>query len=130
MAGSAEGEVAAAAKENSHVTAPHAFPVNELVSVLLAELFAVAKLLHRTFFAHEVFRLEIIRILRFHSLGTVLHAAKVGILALEALVECALVQGVLGQFAIVDIAFGHDSTLSVVALLYSYLLAEAGDSLL
>ena len=51
MAGSAEGKVASAAKENSHVAAPHALPVNKFVTVLLAECFSVAKLFHGTFSA-------------------------------------------------------------------------------
>ena len=91
MTGSAEGEITSAAKEHRHGTASHAFPVNELVSVFLAEIFTVAKLLHSTFLAQEALWVEIIRILRFQCLGTVLHTAKVRLLALEALVECALV---------------------------------------
>ena len=96
MAGGAEGVVTSAAEEHSHGAAPHAFPVNELVSVLLAELFAVAKLFHRALFAHEVLWGEVIGIFRFQCLGTVLHATEVRLLALEALVECAGVHGELG----------------------------------
>ena len=60
MTGSAEGKVASFAKEHSHVAASHAFPVNEFVSVLLAESFAVAKFFHSTFLAHEVLWVKII----------------------------------------------------------------------
>ena len=62
MTGSAEGEITSAAKEHRHGTASHAFPVNELVSVFLAEIFTVAKFLHSTFFANEFLRQKIIGI--------------------------------------------------------------------
>ena len=113
MTGSAECIVTSPAKEDSHVAASHAFPVNEFVSVLLAERFSVTKLFHSTLLAQEAFWVEIIRIFRFQSLGTVLHAAEVRLFALEALVECALMQGELSKFSVVDIAFSHDSTFSV-----------------
>ena len=90
MTGSAEGIVASLTKKHSHIAASHAFPVNEFVSVLRAESFAVAKLFHSTFLAQEALWVEIIRILKFKRLGTVLHATKVRLLALKALVECAL----------------------------------------
>ena len=63
MAGSAKGIVTSAAKEHCHIAAPHALPVNEFVSVLLARSFAVAKLFHSAFLAKEVLWVEIIRIL-------------------------------------------------------------------
>ena len=50
MTGSAEGIVTSAAKEDSHVAASHAFPVNEFDSVLLATFFAVAKIFHHLTF--------------------------------------------------------------------------------
>ena len=59
-----------------------------------------------------------------------MHAAKVWNLALFALVECALVHGEILKLSKVDVAFGHDSTLLVVALLDGRLQAEALDCLL
>ena len=113
MAGSAEGIVTSAAKEHCHIAAPHALPVNEFVSVLLAECFAVTKLFHCTLLAQKALWVEIIRIFLFQRFGTVLHATEVRLFALEALVECALVQGEFSEFSVVDIAFSHDSTLSI-----------------
>ena len=55
MTGSAEGIVTSPAKEDSHVAASHAFPVNEFVSVFLAERFTVTKLFHSTLLAQEAF---------------------------------------------------------------------------
>ena len=55
MTGSAEGIVTSPAKEDSHVAASHALPVNEFVSVLLAERFTVTKLFHSTLLAQEAF---------------------------------------------------------------------------
>ena len=95
MAWSAEGILTSTAKENCHVAAPHALPVNKFVSMLLAVTFAVVKLSHSTILAQEAFWVIIIRILRFECLSTILHAAKVRLFALETLVECALVQGKL-----------------------------------
>ena len=63
MARSAECEVASSAKEDSHVAASHAFPVNEFVSVLLAESCTISKLLDSTFLAQEALWVKVIRIL-------------------------------------------------------------------
>ena len=95
MTGSAEGIVTSPAKEDSHVAASHAFPVNEFVSVFLAERFTVTKLFHSTLLAQEAFWVEIIRIFRLQRLGTVLHATEVRLLAFKALVKSALMEGEL-----------------------------------
>ena len=49
MAGVAKGVTSA--NEHCHTAASHALPVNEFVSMLLAETFAVAKLFQNTFLA-------------------------------------------------------------------------------
>ena len=59
-----------------------------------------------------------------------MQATEVRNFALIALVVCALVHGELLKFSKVDIAFSHDSTLDVEALLFSLLQTEAFDGLL
>ena len=81
--------------------------------MLITERFPVAELFHSTFLAQKALWVEIIRIFLFHRLSTVLHASEVRHFALKALVKCALMQGKLSEFSVVNIAFSYDSTLSI-----------------
>ena len=83
--------------------------------MLCANFLSVTHLLHHAFLALEVLSLNVIGILGLHSLSTVLHATEIWFLALGALVKCACMQGELGQFSIIEIAFSYDSSFLVQA---------------
>ena len=68
---------------------------------------------------HSVFSL--------HGLAAVLHAAEVGLLALVAEVEGAVVLGEASQVVEVDVAFGDDASLPVVALFNGFNCREGLD---
>jgi hypothetical protein len=125
MARSTESGLTSSTKEDSHGAAPHALPVNKIVAVLLANFLSVTHFHNRTFLAMEV--LCLVRVLRFHCLSTVLHATEVWLQALGALIECALMQGELGQFSIINVTFCYHSSLLVKAFLNCDLLAELED---
>ena len=117
MARSAEGVRATTAEEHSHRAAAHALPVDKVVSVLLAGSLAVACSFQSAALAHLFCGL--IRVFLFECLCAVLQATEVRNFALITLVECALVHGELLKLSEVDVAFSHDSTLSVETLLDS-----------
>ena len=125
MARSAEHCIASGAKEHSHRAAAHAFPIDKIVSVLLARGLSVASNFVFTILAYHFSIL--LRVFLFQCLCTVLKATKVGFFALITLIECALVHGELFK---IRYAFSHNSISGVQALLNSLLNAEALDFLL
>ena len=62
-----------------------------------------------------------------HGLAAVLHAAKVGLLALEAEIEGAVVHGEADQVVEVDVALGDDAALPIVALFNGFDRCELAD---
>ena len=79
---------ASCADEKGHRAAKHALPVDELVAVRVTHRLPEAQLLRHALLAEKFFFLKCV--LRLHSLQAVFHSTEVGLLALEALVECAV----------------------------------------
>ena len=128
MAGRAVLTISTLAEEQSDGAAPHAFPIYEFVTMLVASTFAVAELLSHAWFAEHVLLLE--AVLRRHSLSAVLHTSEIGSLALVALINGAVVHGEFFEFVKVDIAFCDDSASFVKSLVDSHFDAEFHDNLL
>ena len=62
-----------------------------------------------------------------HCLQTVFHAAKIGLFALVALVECAVFHGELAQLSIIIVTFSDDPALFVIAFFDGHLDTELHD---
>ena len=92
-----------------------ALPVTVLVAMLLAHLLTIAKLFIRARLAHELFFLHLA--LSLHRLAAVLHAAEVGLRALEALVKCAVMHRETSDIIEIDVSLGDYSSISVISLL-------------
>lgn len=108
MARLAEIFVCSAAHEHGDTAAVLALEVNELIAVLLTHLLSEAEVSALTLAAKEIFPLSVL--FGAHGICTVLKSTKVDIGALRALIEGALVKGILPQFAEVIAAFSHHWT--------------------
>lgn len=113
MAGCAELIFASTTEEEGNRAAKHAFPVNKLVTVLLAHPLAQAKLVICTGIAKQILLLH--GALGLHRLAAVFHAAKVWLLALGAKIVGAIVRGKACQIVVVDVALGNDAAFLVTA---------------
>ena len=87
--------------------------------MLVAHRFTEAKLLGHALFTEQIFFLQ--RIFRLHRLHAILHSPEVRLLALDALVECAIVHGEASQVVIIDVTFCDNSTCFVIAFFAGHL---------
>ena len=115
----AEVVAALAADKLADRAAVHALEVNELISMLCAHVFAEADFLPGAWPAEEV--LLACLVFGLHRLLAILHSAKVGLAALEALVESAEVDGEALKVAKVRITLSDNAAASIAALISSSL---------
>ena len=103
------------AVEESHAAAEHALPVDLLLSMLLAVVLARAIGLHLALLAAQVLFLGVLLDALLHL--AVNHSAKVGLLAVVALVECAAVHRELEKLALVVVSWCRQALILIQALI-------------
>ena len=109
----------AEAVEEGDGAAEHALPVDLLLAVLVALLQTRAIGLHLALFASQVLLLRLL----FHAQLSLAinHTAKVGHLAVVALVERALMHCKFKEFSLVKVAFLGKSLVFIESLVFSYI---------
>ena len=125
MARSAVVTGATCADKQGDRATEHAFPIDELVAMLFAHCFTETELFGHALFTEQIFLLQ--SIFRLHRLHAIFHPTEVWLLALDALVERAIVHGEAGQVVIVNVTFCDNSTRFVVALFAGHLQRELKD---